>query len=921
MYIEHMRVLCGPNVWHHRPVLVARLDLEALTRVESCAVEGFADRLVALLPGLRDHRCSRGRPGGFVERLREGTYFGHVTEHVALELSELAGIGVTFGKARRAEREGLYHVVVRYRNEAGMRYLVHAAVALVEALVEGEPYPLEDAVAEARRLVRRTALGPSTRAIVQAAERRGIPWERAGEDSLVRFGYGVHRRSIRAALTSATGAIGVDVARDKDLTKEVLREAFVPVPQGAVVRTEDEAVAAFEELGGPVVVKPLDGNQGRGVTVGVTAPEEARAAFRCAAEHAGRVLVEEQLVGQDYRVLVVGGRLVAASERSPSHVVGDGTRTIAALTDAVNADPRRGEGHEKPLTRIVVDDGVRACLRKQGWSLDDVPPAGTRLLLCGSANLSKGGTARDVTDEVHPEVRAVCERAARAVGLDVCGIDLVAEDITRPLRAGRGGVVEVNASPGLRMHLYPSEGRGRAVGEAIVDLLYPPGTPSRIPITAITGTNGKTTVTRLIGHVLRATGRTVGMTTTSGVWVGETCIARGDMTGAASARAVLSDPAVEAAVLETARGGIVRRGLGYDWADVAVVTNVRADHLGQDGIETIDDIVHIKALVAERVRDGGTLVVNADDAGALQVLARPAVRRGNKRLVYFSLDPHNPVIRRHLAGGGTAFFARDGWIVEAEGAAEAAVMHAAALPITFGGHADFQVANLLAAVAACRAQGVPAHAIAQALCGFKGTADNSGRVNLYRLGAGYVLLDYGHNPDAFEAMGRFLRRWQPERPLIGVVNVPGDRSDALIRESGRAVARAFDRLVLSEDKDLRGRAPDEVLALLQESVAAEGASVPVEVIPDEVEALRAVLDRIRRGAVAVNFYEHLAPLLALLEEAGAEPVEPFAESPSGDGVPPPHAAVVAVSTAEAAGRHASSFPTERKLEVMRNGNG
>ena len=921
MRIEQTRALRGPNVWHHRPVLVARLDLEALTHVESCEVPGFVDRLLDRLPGLHDHRCSRGRPGGFVERLREGTYFGHVVEHVALELSELAGIGVTFGKARRAGRAGLYNVVVRYRHEEGMRHLVQVAVESVEALSKGEEYALAEAVEEARRIVRETSLGLSTRAIVAAAERRGIPWEHTGEGSLVRLGYGKHRRSIRAAMTSATSAIGVDIAHYKDLTKELLRDAFVPVPRGCVVRTEEEAAAALEALGGPVVVKPLDGNHGRGVTVGATTPEEVCEGFCRAAEHARSVLVEERLVGQDYRVLVVGGRMVAASERSPCHVVGDGRRTVAELIEGENADPRRGEGHERPLTRITVDEGVHACLTKQGWTLGDVPPEGEWVALRGSANLSTGGTARDVTDEVHPEVRAVCERAARVVGLDVCGVDLVTEDVTRPFAPGRGGVIEVNACPGLRMHLHPSEGEVRDVGEAVVDHLYPPGAPSRIPIVSVTGTNGKTTVTRLVGHVLRTTGLAVGMTTTGGVWIGDDRITRGDTTGPGSARAVLSDPAVEAAVLETARGGIVRRGLGYDWADVAVITNIRADHLGQDGMETVEDVVHVKALVAERVRDGGTLVVNADDAGALQVLARPAVRRGDKQLVYFSLDPHNPVIRRHLAGGGTAFFARDGWIVEAEGAAEAAVLHAAALPITFGGHADFQVANLLAAVAACRAQGVPAHAIAQALCSFKGTADNSGRVNLYRLGAGYVLLDYGHNPDAFEAMGRFLRRWQPERPLIGVVNVPGDRSDALIRESGRAVARAFDRLVLSEDQDLRGRAPDEVLALLQESVAAEGASVPVEVIPDEVEALRAVLDRIRRGAVAVNFYEHLAPLLALLEEAGAEPVEPFAESPSGDGVPPPHAAVVAVSTAEAAGRHASSFPTERKLEVIPHGNG
>jgi cyanophycin synthetase len=591
------------------------------------------------------------------------------------------------------------------------------------------------------------------------------------------------------------------------------------------------------------------------------------------------VVIEELLQGKDYRVLVVGGRVVAAAERSPCHVTGNGKNTIAELIEIENRDPRRGEGHEKPLTRIYVDETLEVFLGKGGHTLAGVPPAGERVVLSGSANLSTGGTARDVTDALHPEVRAVCERAARALDLDVCGVDLVMEDVTRPFAAGRGGVVEVNASPGLRMHLHPSEGARREVADAILGALYPPGAPSRIPIVSVTGTNGKTTTTRLIAHVLGTAGRCVGMTTTSGVWIGGTCVARGDMTGPASARAVLSDPATEVAVLETARGGIARRGLGYDWADVAVVTNVRADHLGQDGLTSVEDVVHVKAVVAERVRDGGTLVVNADDEGALSVLALPAVRAGEKRVVLFSLRPDNPVVRAHLGAGGQAYFLRDGWLVEGRADAEVRVLRADRLPITFGGHAEHNVANALAALAACRALGVHLCPLTRALRGFSNAAHNEGRANVYRLGRGHVVLDYGHNADGFEAMGRFLRRWQPGAPVIGVVDVPGDRSDALIEEAARAAARAFGRLVLIQYEDRRGRAPGEVTALLQRAAEAEAPGLPVEVIPDQREALRAVLDAVREGAVVVLFYEKLEPLVALLVEAGAVPEEPEAPRP------------------------------------------
>lgn len=872
MHIEAIRTLSGPNVFNHRPVLVMRLHLGVLAGRESCDLPGFIGRLLEELPGLSDHHCSRGRPGGFVERLHEGTYFGHVAEHVAIELSQRAGIPVDYGKTVYAGADGVYDVAVRYTSEEGMRCLLETAVALVTALVDGTSFPLEARVEEARRIAARAELGPSTRAIVEAAERRDIPWTRIGRDSLVQLGYGQHRRFIQAAATSATSQIAVDVASDKQLTKELLERAFLPVPRGRVVHTADEAVAALKRLGGAVVVKPIDGNQGKGVSVGLVTPEQVVAAFHAAATYARCILVEEQFTGTDYRVLVVGGRVVAACERLPCHVVGDGRQTIAALVEETNRDPRRGEGHAQPLTRIVVDDIAQAHLASAGHSLDDVPGPGERVFLRQNANLSTGGTARDVTDLLHPDVIAVCERAARTVGLDVCGVDLVVQDISRPIERGRGGIVEVNAAPGLRMHHYPSEGQARDAGDAIVDLLYPPGAPARIPIFSITGTNGKTTVTRMIGHVLAASGRTVGMTTTGGIYIGGVRAVEGDTTGPGSARVVLSDPSVEVAVLETARGGIVRRGLGYDWADVAVLTNIGPDHIGQDGIESIDDIVHIKSLVAERVREGGTLVLNADDERLVQLAGHPRLRRVPKQVVWFSLDDRHPLLRRHLDAGGTAFFLRRGWLVEAAGGKEHRLVRAAAIPVTLRGQAAFQVANSLAAAAACRAHGIPRTVVAAALRSFH-CGLNAGRVSLFRLGGGHVLLDYGHNPGAFAAICRMAAGWRSGRRLVGIVGVPGDRGDELIEEAARVAACGFHRIVVREDADLRGRQPGEVAQLMAETIRREAPEVGCEVVHDAREALARELDGVRQGSIVVVFYDQLATLLDLLWSHGAVPVE------------------------------------------------
>ncbi|HEX4949415.1 MAG TPA: cyanophycin synthetase, partial [Blastocatellia bacterium] len=561
-----LRAIHGPNIYSHQPVLVMQLHLEALTGQKSHDIAGFAERLLTQLPGLQAHHCTKDTAGDFVEHLRTGTDFGQVVEHVARELTELVGIPALHSQTNSTAQAGIVNIVLAYRAEKATEHLLRAAVAFVESLIQGETYPLDDLIRTTKRLIGHTELGPSTRAIVTAAEQRGIPWQRLDEANLVQLGYGKHRRLIAAAMSSQTSALAVEIASDKELTKQLLDRAGIPVPQGAIVRTAEEAVSVMEWLHKPVAVKPYNGCQGKGVSLNLHTPEQVSEAFHIAVEYSPEVLVEELFIGRDFRVLVVNGKLIAASERIPAHVIGDGTHTITELIEIENHNPLRGEGHCSALTKIEIDDVMTAHLQKSGLTLDDIPATGEKVFLRENANLSKGGTAVDVTDRVHPQVRQICERAARVIGLDICGIDLVLPDITEPIRKGGAGIIEINAAPGLRMHTSPSIGQARDVGAAIIEMLYPADTSARIPIISITGTNGKTTITRLIAHLLADTQTRVGMTTTEGVYLNDELIVAGDTTGPRSTQVILSDPTVDVAVLEVARGGIVRGGLGYDWS-------------------------------------------------------------------------------------------------------------------------------------------------------------------------------------------------------------------------------------------------------------------------------------------------------------------------------------------------------------------
>ncbi len=892
MRFINLRHLSGPNVFAANPASVARLELDGLTGRQTTEYAGFAERLTALLPGLAGHHCAAGRRGGFLDAMARGTYFGHVTEHVALELSGMIGRDVHLGKTMWAGADGRYDVMTECPEDepadsevpAG---LVRLAMRVVTELLAGvEP----DFGADLERLGRqaeRERLGVSTAAIAAAARRRGIPVRRIGARSLLRLGYGCHRRLVCAALTSQTSAVGVDIAADKQLAKQLLAAAGIPVPAGRLARSADEAVAALAEIATPVVIKPLGGCQGVSLTVGVRTPAEAAAAYAKASTVGETVLVEEFLPGNDYRVLVIDGQVVAAAELRPASVTGDGEHTVAQLVELANADPRRGDDHERELTKIRLDADTLGLLQALGLAEDSVPAPGRVVTLRRNANLSTGGTSRDVTDVMHPEVADMCRRAAAVSGLDVCGIDLRLGDISAPLiaqdgedRPARpGGVLELNASPGLRMHQSPTEGRPRDVAAAVVDSLYPPGAPSRIPVVSVTGTNGKTTVVRMIGQMLGQAGLRVGVSCTEGVFIGGRLVYQADASGPRSAEMVLDDPAVEAAVLETARGGIVKRGLGYDHADVAVVTNVTGDHLGSDGIDDFDELIHVKALVAEEIRSGGSVVLNADDPAAVAMADRAAVRARSPVIRLFSVTEASPVIARHKLAGGLCYELIDGQLTETEAGRQRPLIAVSDVPGAYGGLARHVLANALAALAACRALGVSAKDCKRGLTGYSPAEHNPGRGDVYLAGPSPVVVDYGHNAAALRATGRFVAEVFGGRPPevagvpsagAAVLTLPGDRRDDLIVQAAQAVAEWFGSVVVYEDADKRGREPGEMTTLVSAALRAARPGIVCQAADGPTDALRAGLS-LAAGGPVLFVYEKLAMAREALASAGARP--------------------------------------------------
>jgi cyanophycin synthetase len=858
------------------PVLQARLFLSQREQAPTSEIPGFNETLAAYLPGLAEHTCSRGYPGGFLERLREGTYLGHVVEHVALEVQCAAGRPESFGKTLRGNLPDTWDLIISCRTpELGVAAL-ETAMDLVAAALERQPFDVGAALARLEAVGDATCPGPSTESILEACRRRGIPALRLGEGSLYQLGYGCCGRVIQATMTHRTSAVAVDICCDKLQTKELLAASSLPVPRGSVAITLQEARAAALALGYPLAVKPCHGNQGKAVSLNLTSMQEVSAAFRIAQHYDQQVLVEEYVRGRQYRLLVIEGRLTAAAERLPAAVRGDGAHTIRELVRLANQEPRRGEGHARALTRMSIDPAAIMALARQGYAPDSVPPPGAPVLLRDNANLSTGGTAEDVTALVHPENTYLAVQAALLLGLDVAGIDLVTPDIAAPAQETGGRIIEVNAAPGFRMHLFPERGAPRPVGQALVDYLFPPGRAASVPVISVTGTNGKTTTVRLLGHIFQQQGKSVGMATTGGIYVNDRCVRKGDTTGPASARTVLRDPAVEVAVLETARGGILRAGLGYDLADVAVVTNIAPDHLGQEGIETLEDLFWIKSLVVEAVKKNGHVVLNADDS----FVSRFA-QRARANVVYFSMYGNNLLVRRHLSAGGCAVFIKDGIVYFCRGEQATRIIGLKAIRAGMGGRALHNLENALAATAAACVCGLPTAVIRHGLRNFGADrAHNPGRLMMRRVpgapgarrGRVTVIVDYGHNAPAFRRIAEFARSLKPRR-LLSVAGIPGDRGDDQIEAAGETVGAAFDELFIKEDRDLRGRAPGETAGLLYNGARRAGLPpVCLHLIPDEAEAVREALHRAQPGDVLVIFYEDLEGVLAVLEavESGRE---------------------------------------------------
>ncbi len=870
--IVETRVYRGANVWSYEKAIHLVVDLGSLEEHPSNTLPGFTDNLLQMLPGLREHSCSRGRRGGFVERLNEGTWLGHVAEHTALALQQVVGHDIRRGKTRQVKGEkGRYNVVFGYVDENVALAAAKLAVRLVNHLVEADPeLDWDDELESFIKRAERTAFGPSTQAIVDEAVSRDIPWIRLNQYSLVQLGQGVHAKRIRATMTSATSAIAVDVASDKDLTTRLLGAAGLPVPKQESVRTVDQAVSAARRIGFPVVVKPLDGNHGRGVCLDLRDDEAVREAFSIAEDQSrrGTVIVESFVTGKDYRCLIIDGRLAAVAERVPAHVVGDGTSTVQQLVDLTNADPRRGVGHEKVLTRIKVDKAADELLASQGHSLDSVPDTGEMVRLTLTGNMSTGGISIDRTFEAHPENVEIAEEAARMVGLDIAGIDFICPDITEPVRETGGAICEVNAAPGFRMHTHPTIGDPQFIAKPVVDMLFPPGATSRIPIVAVTGTNGKTTTSRMISHIFKGLGRKVGMTSTDGVVIDERLLIRADASGPRSARMVLQNPRVDFAVFEVARGGILREGLGYERNDVAVVLNVQPDHLGLRGIDTVEQLADVKAVVVEAVPRDGHAVLNADDT-----LVREMRRRCSGQVVWFSMaEPGTEVrdmIDAHCRRGGKALVLnaseRGEMIVVKHGPREMQLAWTHLLPATFAGRARMNVQNTLAAAAAAFAAGAPLHDIRQGLRTFSTNYYLSpGRLNEVEVNGIHVIVDYCHNAPGMRALGDFVDRvgetltsthelGKPSR--IGVIATAGDRRDEDMRELGEVAAGHFDVVVVREDAALRRRERGETAALVEEGVRAAMANGArcrqVELILDEIEAVRHAMARANAGDLVV----------------------------------------------------------------------
>jgi len=848
MKIREINAMRGPNYWSIRrhKLIVMVLDLEEMEHRPTNTIEGFLDRLRTMFPTMYEHRCSVGAAGGFFQRVEEGTWMGHVIEHIALEIQSLAGMEVGFGRTRGYGEEGVYNVVFDYMEEKVGRYAAKASVQIAEALTAGEAYDLSADIQQMREIREAERLGPSTGSIIEEAESRGIPWIRLNRQSLCQLGYGANQKRIQATVTSQTSSIGVEIACDKEDTKFLLEQAEIPIPKGEIIRTEAGLKEAVEYVKYPLVLKPISGNHGRGITTNINNWEDALIAFEAAKNVSRSVIVEKYVVGEDYRLLVINYKLVAAAKRTPAHVIGDGKSTIKQLIDQVNADPRRGYGHEKVLTQIDINDLTLGILEEKGLSLESVVKKGEFIKLKDTANLSTGGTAEDVTDIVHPYNIFMAERIAKIIDLDICGIDIMTTDIGQPLPDTGGAVLEVNAGPGFRMHLAPASGLPRNVAGHVIDMLYPPGSTSRIPIVAVTGTNGKTTTTRLIAHMVKMKGHKVGYTTSDGVYIQNRLLMAGDCTGPASAEFVLKDPTVDFAVLECARGGLLRAGLGFKYCDVGIVTNVAADHLGLKGIHTIEQLAQVKGVIPETVLPDGYAILNADDERVFDM-----GKSVKCKVALFSMDEKNPRIKRHARQGGLSAIYENGFITICKGDWKMRVTKAVSVPLTFDGRAAFMIQNVLPAVLTGYVRGFSIEDIKVAIESFiPSPSQTPGRLNLFTFKDFQIMLDYAHNAAGLRALQKLVEKMDGN-PKVGIIAGIGDRRVEDNNEIGRVAAEMFDEIIIRQDKHLRGKTSEELIAMISEGIKSVDPDKKVTIIPSEKEAITYAIKNAKKGSLII----------------------------------------------------------------------
>lgn len=864
MKIVEIKTMRGPNYWSIRrnKLIQMKLDLEEQEQMPTNKIPGFKQRLEALLPTLYEHRCSEGVPGGFFHRVEEGTWMGHVIEHVALELQTLAGMDTGFGRTRGTGKPGEYYVVFDYMEEAAGVLAAKAAFNLVQALIDDVPVNLEEYIQQLREVREDTRLGPSTGCIVDEAAKRGIPFIRLNKHSLVQLGYGVNQQRIRATIAGTTSCIGVDIAGDKEDTKNLLEAAEIPVPKGCIIHNEEDLQDAIDRVGYPCVLKPINGNHGKGATTNILTWEHAVKALAAAQVYGKSVICEKFITGFDFRILVINYKFICAALRTPAAVTGDGVHSVQWLIDEINKDPRRGYGHEKVLTSIKIDDFTLKMLDEKGYTLDSIPTEGELVMLKPTANLSTGGTSTDVTDEVHPNNIFMAERISKIIGLDICGIDIMAPNLKVPINENGGAVLEVNAAPGFRMHIEPSEGIARNVAEPVIDMLFPKGSAGRIPIIAITGTNGKTTTSRLTAHIAKTAGYKVGYTTSDGVYIQNQLMMKGDCTGPVSAQFVLKDPTVDFAVLECARGGILKSGLAFQECDIAIVTNVSADHMGLGGIESMEQMAQVKAVVPETVVKHGYAILNADDD-----LVYAMKKKLECNVALFSMDENNPRIKRHSRSGGLSAVYENGYVSIMKGTWKIRVQKVTDIPITYGGKALHNVMNTLPSILATYLyRNIKVADIKLALETFiPSPTQTPGRLNLFQFKNFQFLADYAHNPAGLQLLCDFISKLDATY-RIGIISGTGDRRDEDIKEIGRISARYFDEIIIRQDKHLRGRTAENIVNLLVEGINEDKAKkIPITIIYNEKEAIMHAYNIVKPGSLITIMCDVVAEALDLIK--------------------------------------------------------